>query len=213
MFLIRLIFLPLTLLRSALGLVGLTTGIGFFFLRLIVRNMLLIIILIVGLLIYNAFKSEPDQLRQLQPAPATQKAPKGAPPVIQPVTKREDGDSVFATDLYALMNEQERLQYSGAYYTAIGTIPDGQAHAWSFHNIHGSITPTLTFTNRVGETCREFREVLKVQHIQQTLTGTACPTGQGGWCKLKPNATPGCGLGGHKPGIFDGISNSLMNLF
>jgi hypothetical protein len=55
--------------------------------------------------------------------------------------------------------------------------------------------------------------VLKVHRIQQTLSGTACDNGFGTWCKLKPNATPACGLGGSTPGALDGVTNAIKNLF
>ena len=129
------------------------------------------------------------------------------PDIIKGVFK--DGDSSFATDLYATMSDEERAYYSSIYFWAMTNLPDGQSHSWNNINIAGTIRPNDTFTNKMGESCRHFSEVLKVHTIQQTLSGTACQRGAGAWCKLKPNATPSCGLGGKEPGIVRSSSIKL----
>ncbi len=106
------------------------------------------------------------------------------------------------------MNEQERANYSRAFFWALSSVPNNTAQNWDADNINGTLTPTDTFLNKSGTTCRHFRERLKVHAIEQQLTGTACAQAGGQWCKLKPNATPACGLG-HKRGMLD----SLKNLF
>lgn len=219
MFLFRLIGLPFAMLGSVLGLVGLTSSILLLPLKFIVRNPLLSILLLVGLVLYLSAESDPNALNQLKPAPGDKQAPnlpKGAIPVIEKVAKYEDGNSIFATDVYNTMTDVERAQYSRVFYATMSRVADGRTHVWSYYNIHGSLTPTSTFKNNTGETCRKFTEVLKVHKVQQTISGTACDNGGGSWCKLKINATPACGLGGKSPSMFDGlgnIKNPLKGLF
>lgn len=209
------ITLPFTLLGSLMGLFGLSTRILLFPLKIFARHTVACLIIAALVILYLAIKKDPRSLDQLKPAPAPgnqSQQVKGAPPIIEPVAKRENGDSKFATDLYASMTDPERQQYSNYFYAAMRTASDGKPYAWQYYNIHGSLTPTGTFKNNLGETCRSFTEVLKVHRIEQTLTGTACDNGGGTWCKLKPNATPQCGLSPER-GAFDGLTNSIKSLF
>src|SRR5262249_55773537 len=162
---------------------------------------------IAAVILYFALKKDPHAVDSLKPNQTTQQAAlprKGQPPIIQPVTKRENGDSAFAADLYAMMSDPERTYYSAVFYKVMDGTQDGRANDWINANPHGIIPPTQTLQNRFGPTSRSFTETLKVQHIEQTLSGTACEKGGGAWCKLKPNATPACGLG-YEPGPFEGI--------
>jgi hypothetical protein len=149
---------------------------------------------------------------QTEKKKSQQKAPKGTPPLVEQITKREDGDSAFATDTYAIMSNDERAMYSQNFYNILNTAPDGQATSWAYYNIQGSLRPIHTFNNANGTICRDFTEVLKVHNIQQTITGKACGNGPGTWCKLKTNSTPQCGLG-HSPGAFDGLGSAIKSLF
>lgn len=136
---------------------------------------------------------------------ATGKPVPGKPPrpsEIQPILIIEDGNSAFSSDLVPAMNAQELRHYSDQFYWAMNHATDGQAHQWDFFNIHGTLTPTTSFVNNLGDTCRRFEEVLKVHETQQTITGIACQQRGGGWCKLRPNSTPACGLG-RKGGFSD----------
>ncbi len=215
--LLHLIMLPFTLLRMGFGLLGISTHILLFPLKIIARHTIACIVIAGVLILYFALKKEPHALDTLKPASvAEQGAPRGkgknTPPLIQPVTKYEDGDSVFATDAYAMMSDPERLAYSQNFYQIMGTVADGTTQNWGHYNIQGAITPTVTFRNKSGALCRRFSEVLKVHTLQQTITGIACDNGAGSWCKLKVNATPQCGLG-HTPGALDGLGNAVGNLF
>jgi surface antigen len=211
-----LLMLPFTLLRMAFGLLGISTHLLLFPLKIVARHTVLCIVIAVALILYFAIKSDPKSLDTLKPAPPSQKQSqnydKNAPPVIEPVRVQENGDSAFATDVYAIMNDQERAYYSSVFYKVMQATPDGQSGDWAFYNINGTLRPTATFKNNVGGTCRRFTEVLKVHHVQQTITGIACAKGDGSWCKLKSTATPSCGLG-HSPGAFDGLGNAIKNLF
>jgi len=119
---------------------------------------------------------------------------------IDPVLKRQDGNSIFSEDLLPKMTAQELRQYSTHYYYALRTMPDGETYTWDFYNIKGKLTLTGTFTNNLGDTCRRFEEVLKVHEVEQAITGMGCKKRGGGWCKLRPTSTPACDLG-RKGGI------------
>lgn len=211
------ILLPFIFIRMLFGLLGISFHIFLIPLKIFARHPILCSFIIICTLIYFAVKKDPHALDSLKPAaPQDRQAaapPKGAVPIIEPVTKREDGDSAFATDTYTNMTDIERQQYSQHYYTAMSTTPDGEVYNWAYYNVQGALRPTRTFTNNSGETCRTFTEVLKVHRVQQTISGTACVNGPGAWCKLKPNATPSCGLGGNSPGMFDSLIGSVRNLF
>ncbi len=199
-----LLFLPIRLLRLALNLVLLPVRIV---IRLLTRNIFLCALLVIIVLVYGVLRDTTARLPQLTPAPATT-LQGGAQPavVIEPVLKREDGDSAFATDLYASMNDAERSAYSQHYYWAMSHLGKDEVHRWASNNINGALRAGDVFTNNSGVHCRHFSEVLKVHTIEQTITGIACEQGNGTWCKLKPNATPACGLG-YSPGLLDSIKN------
>lgn len=116
-------------------------------------------------------------------------------PLVQPVSRYEQGNSAFATDLIAQMKKDELIQYSRTFYWTMDNIADGKDYDWSYYNVHGKLKPADTFTNKRGEECRNFNETLKVHEVQQQIRGTACERPGGGWCKLRPNSTPACDLG------------------
>ena len=208
-----LLFLPFKLIGIPLHVVLLPFRIV---LKLLARNVFLVVILIAILLLLRACGSSHTDMPQLTPAPRPATNAQGVP-IVQPVTKREDGDSAFATDLYAQMTEAERTVYSQNFYWAMTNLADMQTHSWNGGNIAGTLRANDSFTNPVGDRCRHFSEALKVHTIQQTISGTACEQGGGAWCKLKPNATPACGLGGDAHGglgnILDDMTSSLRHLF
>lgn len=203
-----LILLPLRLIGLPIAMILLPFKM---ILRFIARHTLWAVLIIGGIFLIFYFKNNNEKLPQLTPAPQQQRSQKGVP-VVEPVLKVEDGDSNFATDLYATMTDAERIEYSRNFYFAMASTPDGQVHNWAHFNINGSIRPNSTFKNNSGVTCRTFSEGLKVHTVQQTITGTACLQGGGSWCKLKPNATPACGLSGNE-GFFNSLGRSLGNLF
>jgi surface antigen len=211
-----LLMLPFTLLRIAFGLLGFSSHILLLPVKFFARHTILCIGVFAILILYLALKKDPHAVDELKPKPAAERQaknlPKGATPLIQPVTNVEDGDSAFATDTYALMSDQERAMYSRNFYTILSTVPDGQAKSWDFYNIQGSLRPIRTFKNNVDRVCRTFTETLKVHQYQQSISGTACDNGEHTWCKLKPNATPDCGLS-RPSGAFDGLSNAVKGLF
>lgn len=205
------LLLPLRLVGIPLAMVYLPFRI---ILKLFARHTVAFILVVLAIYLFFHFRHNNARLPELTPAQTAPvaKTPQGKMPIVEPVRKRENGDSAFATDLYATMTEEERIQYSKNYFYAMNALTDGQVHSWSSYNIAGSIRANDTFRNGSGDRCRHFNEVLKVHSIQQTISGTACEQGGGRWCKLKPNATPMCGLGG-SGGFMDGITRSLRNLF
>ncbi len=203
-----LIFLPLRLLGIPLAILMVPV-------RIIMHNFVLIAVVIIAILVYRSCTdpyvggSKPGMIS----TPKQAKNRGNGPIVIDPVTKQEDGDSAFATDVYATMSDEERAYYSHMFYTTMSTLPDGQTHEWTDYNIAGSLRPEDTFSNNVGVRCRHFSEALKVHEVQQTLTGIACDNGGGKWCKLKSTSTPGCNLGQPARGFLDSIGDSVKDLF
>jgi len=165
------------------------------------RNIFWIGLAGLGIYVYmTLFYSPPEPgYRDQLAAPADTPAPAGTQ-LAQPVVKTEDGNSAFSSDLLRKMRKDELAYYSQVFYSTMNTAENGAAHQWSWQNIHGTLTPTDRFTNKRGETCRRFNEVLKVHETQQNLSGIACEKQGGGWCKLRPSSTPACDLG-RKPGF------------
>lgn len=228
-----LIFLPIRIaLNLARILIKLALSLFWLPIHLITRHFFLFVMLAIAIVVFAMFAAHKEdkaanQLPQaptvsvdptLTPGPATAPAataPRGkaAPVKIDPVMKVEDGDSAFATDLIKAMTDPERAAYSAYFYYAMNTLGNGQAYQWANGNINGTIMPTSSFTNHVGDRCRSFKEVLKVHTVEQKLTGTSCDNNDGSWCKLKPNATPMCGLGGGQPSMVDSVKDSVRRLF
>ncbi len=203
----------MVLFRIIFNLFGMLTSLLWFPILFVSRHLFLVILIVVCVILYAHFQdAEPPA--QVTPAtmPAEQPkqrraaaaAPSSGQVLVEAVQRRENGDSAFAADLYALMNDAERAYYSQVFFWAMTNLPTGQGQAWTNGNTNGSFTPTKTFTNNSGSTCRNFSETLKVRSIQQSLTGIACVKADGSWCKLKPNATAACNLGG-KRGFWDSI--------
>lgn len=216
----NLLMLPFTLLGMVFRLFGISTHIftrlAILPLKIFARHTVLCLVIAAAVILYFALKKDPHAVDGLKPQAAPKitqaKQPKGAPPLIQTVTKRENGDSAFATDTYAIMTDEERAYYSATFYNVMTNAADSSSNEWSNYNINGVLRPTRTFQNNSGVTCRTFTETLKVHHIEQTLSGTACIKADGTWCKLKPNATPACNLG-YEHGPLEGITNAVKRLF
>jgi surface antigen len=200
-------------LRIAFGVFSLFLTILTVPLRILMRNLwLMVILVVVAFLYYEYQKSAPPT--QVTPAKAerSERRGKNEPPVVEAVRKHEDGNSAFATDLYALMTEQERSYYSQFFFWAMSNAPSGKPQSWQNYNIAGEITATDSFVNKSGDACRHFNETLKVHDTQQTLSGIACQSDSGKWCKLKMNATPACGLG-RKHNFWGDAMGDLKNMF
>ena len=209
---LALILLPFRLLVIPIAAAGISLRV---ILRLFARNVVWFAIIAIALVIYTFLPSKSVQKSTAQ-STTTAGAPvgKGGPIVIDRVTKHENGDSNFATDIYAMMTEPERAYYSYVFYWAMSNLQDGQASSWSHYNIAGTLQANDHFLNNSGVTCRHFSEILKVHQIEQTLTGTACAQSGNAWCKLKPNATAACDLGGNEGGgVLDSVTGAIRGLF
>ena len=220
--LFTLITLPI---RIAMMAVRIAINLAMIPVKLVLRHPFAIILIVAAVLVlaYCSNKEQESARNQLPKAApgitvdpqlqgAARTPARTKPQRVDPVLKYEDGNSAFAKDLYAAMTQPERAYYSQLFFWAMNTLGNNQAYNWNNGNTNGVLEPTSSFQNKVGHRCRKFKETLKVHTVQQELSGTACEQGGGGWCKLKPNATPMCGLGG-KDSAVDSIKRSLGNLF
>jgi surface antigen len=132
--------------------------------------------------------------------------------VIDPVRKVEDGNSRFSADLLGQMSPEELRHYSSVFYWVMRYQGEGTPHNWAYYNIRGSITPFSRFENGHGHECRKFKEELKVHDTLQTLDGLTCERPDGGWCRLRFDSAPLCGIA-EKGGLFQGVGTKLQNLF
>lgn len=211
--------------RIIRNLIRLALRIALFPVFFLMRNVFGIIILCgIGYVIYTSYQTD-QVVSQTTSAPAVQREnsrelvssgqvdAQGQPIMINRITVMEDGNSAFSTDLLSKMSSAELNQYSQVLFWVMSNQPNGEAHKWNHLNIKGTITPTKTFLNKRGHACRYFDEVLKVHEVQQTLNGMACQRKGGGWCKLRPDSTPGCNLSRPAPGMLESIGESINNLF
>jgi surface antigen len=120
--------------------------------------------------------------------------PDGSSAINTAVTKHENGNSSFASDLLKHMSPEELHYYSQTYYNTMNSQPAGQSISWNYMNSQGQLTPKAVYRNNYGHACRNFEEILKVHNVQQSISGIACRNKDGGWCKLGPQFAPICGL-------------------
>lgn len=151
--------------------------------------------------LYHLFSGPSDVPQQTMPAL------NGTPGMAETPMKLEDGNSAFASDLVPNMNKEELQFYSRTFYWTMDHQPTGQTHSWQFQRTGGTLTPRDIFKNNLGHRCRRFDEVLQFKSTQQSFEGIACQRVGGGWCRLKRNWSPVCGLG--SPGGFEGMMNDL----
>lgn len=171
------------------------------------RSFGLIIIIALGYGLVQLFSGSDDATR----AKATDMA--DAPvPLVQIVTRREDGNSKFAQDLLTRMSPEELSFYSQTFYWVMNHQPAGEPHVWHYFNTHGQLTPKKSFKNNHGTECRRFSEVLKVHDTEQTLDGIACRRDAMSWCKLGKNYTPICGIASRR-GIGGWFEDAIGDLF
>lgn len=167
-------------------------------------------------ILYFLFWPKNDGTQPVKSAPKAQTSVdrKGQPlPIIEPVTKTQDGNSRFSDDLLSQMTPAELRHYSTIFYWIMDNQANTTPHRWAHYNIEGTITPFAPFKNNHGHTCRQFKEILKVHSTRQTLDGLACQRVEGGWCRLKANSAALCGIAGSGRGLFDDIGQKLQNMF
>lgn len=135
-----------------------------------------------------------------------------AVPLVDAIKKFQDGNSRFSTDLVSQMTPVELRHYSSVFYWVMRYQAPNKPHRWALYNIHGTMTPFAIFENSFGHQCRKYREILKVHDTQQTFDGMACERTDGGWCRLRADSTPLCGIGESSP-MFQGLGSKLKGLF
>lgn len=201
------------LFRIFFNLFGMATRLLILPFHLILHNFFLVLVVVAILIIYFEFSGDGSSNvshRAPSPPSASEANPPAKPGQIDPVRRYENGDSAFSTDLYASMTDAERQHYSQMFYSVMENVVDNTPYSWQAVNIAGTLTPGKRFYNQNGVECRRFKETLKVHSIEQSITGIGCDRGDGGWCKLKSNATPACGLS--TKGSM-GIMDSIRRLF
>jgi surface antigen len=182
-------------------------------LRMLSKNFVGTVILF-GLL-YLAFwpADEGTQPVKAPPRKAQQVDKNGNPVItIDPVRKVEDGNSRFSADLLSQMAPEELRHYSSVFYWVMRYQDEGKPHRWAYYNIRGTITPFSSFENGHGHECRKFQEEIKVHETLQTLDGIACERNDGGWCRLRFDSAPLCGIA-ENGSMFQGVGSRLRNLF
>lgn len=113
----------------------------------------------------------------------------------------EDGNSAFSKNLIELMQPFEKQAYSKQFYHAMQEQKPGEEYKWQIMpDIYGAITPAEFFKSSSGVDCRRFSELLSVKGNNQSIRGMSCRRKEGGWCKLRPNSVPICGM--KEPGAF-----------
>lgn len=192
------------------SLIRFATSIALLPLRMLSRNFVGTIILFGLLYIFFWPKNEGTQpVKKVKLATGKQQPL----PRIDPVRKTQDGNSRFSDDLLSMMAPAELKHYSDVFFWVMDNKKAGYPHRWAYYNVDGTITPFSTFKNNHGHRCRKFKETLKVHTTRQTLDGIACERPEGGWCRLRFDSTPLCGIAEKGSGIFLGVGQSLRNLF
>lgn len=111
--------------------------------------------------------------------------------------KIEDGNSAFSANIIEMMQPFEKQAYSKHFYYAMQDKKPGEEYRWQVvPTIYGAITPTESFTSSSGVPCRQFSELISVRGVNQSIRGISCKRKEGGWCKLRPNSVPICGMKG-----------------
>jgi hypothetical protein len=201
------------LIRLISSLIRFTLAIVLLPLRMLSRNFVGTIILF-GLIYFLWPKSEGTQPTQAPPSKGqVQRDAKSQPtPRVDPISKRQDGNSRFSDDVLSKMNPAELRHYSSAFFWVMRYQDEGIPHRWAFYNVKGTITPFGRFKNSFGHECRKFQEIIKVHEIQQNFDGLACERTDGGWCRLRNDSTPLCGIGENTPAL-QGLGEKLKSLF
>lgn len=83
----------------------------------------------------------------------------------------------------ASLEDQDRERRDAALQGALEFEVSGSHAAWANPDAshHGEITPVRTFKNRQGLFCREFREIMVIDHVTHTTYGVACRQPEAGW--------------------------------
>ncbi len=81
------------------------------------------------------------------------------------------------------MDDVDRLKSRQTTQQALETNSTGTASSWRNPDSGntGQITPTKTFVNQQGQSCREFQHAVTIGGKTETVVGTACRQSDGTW--------------------------------
>lgn len=81
------------------------------------------------------------------------------------------------------MDENDKKMLELSSYKAFEAAPSGNSVEWKNPDSgnYGSITPTRTFKNEVGQYCREYTQVIVIGGKQEKAYGRACRQPDGQW--------------------------------
>ncbi len=63
----------------------------------------------------------------------------------------------------------------------LSTTPNNQTTQWQSNGTNYAVTPTNTYQNQNGQTCRNFNTTANINGQMQQITGTACRLPNGSW--------------------------------
>lgn len=105
-------------------------------------------------------------------------------------TGRFVGTAVGATlggyagsSLGAALDERDRAAAQDAFYESLEYNPDGEASPWHNPNTghSGYVMPEYTYYNELGQPCRDFTHVIRVDSQDDIISGAACRQENGEW--------------------------------
>ena len=121
----------------------------------------------------------------------------------QDAPEQSNGDSAFADNLLAGMNDVEYASYIHAFVAVMEKGKPHTTYQWNTSNAIGKIIAGENFVTKTHQHCRGFSESYNVGQGSQFITGIACRNEQKGWCKLRATSTPTCHL--THPGGIEGM--------
>ncbi len=120
----------------------------------------------------------------------------------------DDGDSVFARDLFAIMQPEEKQSYGMIFNYAMQNLKKDEKYQWRRGSMFGYIIMKDDFRSKNGTLCRNYQELLKVQNAAQKFNGFACRhRNNNGWCRLRKGSAPTCEIGIYEPGTWEKITD------
>lgn len=81
------------------------------------------------------------------------------------------------------LSSQDRASLSDTTYQSLAYDQDYSPRSWnsSDSDYYGSVTPTRTYEDRYGQTCRQFEQTIYIEGRRETGRGTACRNQDGSW--------------------------------
>lgn len=81
------------------------------------------------------------------------------------------------------LDARDQAMMSSTTNQALATNPNGQTSSWSNPQSgnSGTVTPTSSYTNAQGQTCRAFNQSVVAGGDEEVRQGTACQQADGSW--------------------------------